>query len=184
MTTFQNIARLCPIFLFATLIVFNSCKKTQLESLPPASTNGSNTIGCLIDGQAFVGADTHDLFNPLKGIDGYYSYASGLSVEGTASSNYITTFVSVNVNSPLSAKSFPVGGPSSNSLSISYSGTANGDYITDTLHLGTVTITRFDTINHVYSGTFEGTVADKSSNIKHVTSGRFDFKQKIPPIKH
>jgi len=63
-------------------------------------------------------------------------------------------------------------------LSISYSGTANGDYITDTLHLGTVTITRFDTINRIYSGTFEGTVADKSS-IKHITSGRFDLKLHI-----
>jgi len=110
MTTVKNIVWICPIFLFATSIAFNSCKKTQLELLPRASTNGSNTIGCLIDGKAFVGADSHDLFNPLKGIDGYYSYATSLSVEGTASSNYITTFVSVNVNSPLSAKSFPVGG--------------------------------------------------------------------------
>lgn len=178
MTPFQNIARLCPTFLFATLIILSSCKKTQLESLPAASTNGSNTIGCLIDGKAFVGADSHVLFGSIKGIDGYYSYASGLSVDGASLSNDIYTYIFLGVRSPLSVKQFLLGG-AANNLAIEYAGTASGDYNTDSLHQGTVTITRFDTINHIYSGTFEGVITDNSSSIKHITSGRFDLKQAI-----
>ncbi len=56
---------------------------------------------------------------------------------------------------------------------------ANGSfYQTDATHIGAVTITRCDTVNQSYSGTFYFTAIDKKTgNVVNVTDGVFDEKQ-------
>jgi hypothetical protein len=58
---------------------------------------------------------------------------------------------------------------------VNYS-TTKEDFITTKHFPGTVTITRFDTLARVVSGTFEGSIYDVSNKVGPllITQGRFD----------
>jgi hypothetical protein len=53
-----------------------------------------------------------------------------------------------------------------------------GQWITNSTHTGSVTITKLDTVNNIVSGTFEFDAAstDDSAEPINVTDGRFDLK--------
>jgi hypothetical protein len=53
-----------------------------------------------------------------------------------------------------------------------------GEWITDTQYTGSITVTRFDTVNQIVSGTFEFTAesTDHTADPITVTEGRFDVK--------
>jgi len=48
---------------------------------------------------------------------------------------------------------------------------------TDTINSGTVEIIKFDTVNHIISGTFEFTVYNAACDTIKITEGRFDVNE-------
>ncbi len=82
-------------------MAITSCKKDQIDLLPPVTTNGSNTFACLIDGQAFVGTSSEGLFSNTIGVQGQYSSQSGMNVTGQATVNYENRTVSLDIKSPI-----------------------------------------------------------------------------------
>jgi len=61
------------IFIFC-IFLFINCKKNELDALPPATQNGANTFGCLVNGNAWVSTGKPaSLFNRgTKAIEGGY----------------------------------------------------------------------------------------------------------------
>ena len=61
------------IFIFC-LLLFNNCKKNEQDALPPATQNGANTFGCLVNGKPWVSTGKPaSLFNSgTKAIEGGY----------------------------------------------------------------------------------------------------------------
>jgi len=162
------------------LSLASSCKKQGLDALPPATTNGSNTFGCLIDGKPFVGQNHSELFLHVAAAQGYYyqgtlsilgSYYFGRDVSGDIYG------VSIDIQTPKHTGTIAVPGATGNVISYSNnSGTFR--FSSDSLHSGVITITRFDSVTHIYSGTFQGSLVDKGGKTVQVTNGRFDVKGK------
>ena len=61
------------------LLLFSGCKKeTPEETLPPATQEGKNTAGCLINGQAFIAKSYGGgpLSAPIPAMEGGFSFDS------------------------------------------------------------------------------------------------------------
>ena len=169
--------------LFLTLITTLSCcnknddNPNPIDQLPPATQTGEQTFGCLINGEPFVppkfGSNAPGAFYQFVG--GAYT----LSIYGSISGG--SNLKSINIgclDMPLIQETtyllkervtnnyfgaYNIGG------GITFSGAST------TVNPGTLTITRFDPVNFIISGTFEFTVLDNNGNEIHITNGRFDM---------
>ncbi len=169
--------------LFALLAA--SCKKepvNQLSLLPPATQNGANTLGCLVNGDAFV-PKNGGLFSgpPIKCQYGFSEHGYIFSIGGGSEDKYGSiSSVAISTDSlsisegetlPLT-KSFTPGMAfadyaGGNSVSVS-------SYTTNAYAIGQLTITHLDSINLIVSGTFQFNAVDKSGDTVRITNGRFD----------
>jgi hypothetical protein len=173
------------LFLLITTFTLGSCDKednnnpkTELEKLPPATQTGAQTLGCLIDGVAFVppkfGQNAPNAFYQF--VDGAYtlgisgSYGGGASLKSILIGALNVTEITNNTYQLKSEESgnflskYLIGG------GITFTG------ITSNLKPGTLIITRFDSSNFIISGTFEFTVLDDTGNEIKITNGRFDMQ--------
>jgi len=177
---------LTKIFLFIPLcflLLSNSCKKTGINSLPPATQTGANTFGCLVDGKVWIptGGGVGSGVNPTRG--GFFRDANGkLNIYIAANSyndnidiylKYITTVGTYYLNYNTGVKPNIIFPESYGAYFV------NGQdyYVTTTTHTGKVNITYADSIQGIVSGTFEMYLFQQSTGkIKHMTDGRFDYK--------
>jgi hypothetical protein len=62
---------LTTLLLIACISTLTCCKKKPIDKLPPATQEGKNTMGCLIDGEAVFteGRYKHQLLGCSNGID-------------------------------------------------------------------------------------------------------------------
>lgn len=153
--------------------------KTELEKLPPATQTGAQTLGCLINGVAFVppkfGANAPSAFYQL--INGTYT----LSIYGATSGGPNLKGINIGcLDMPLIQQTtyqlkeelvnnyfgeYNIGG------GITFSGSST------TENPGTLTITRFDPINFIISGTFSFKAKEiYTGEIVEITDGRFDMQ--------
>ncbi|MBX7205316.1 MAG: hypothetical protein K1X81_07810 [Bacteroidia bacterium] len=167
------------LLLLASLSCLNlHCKKeSELDKLPPATTTGKQTFGCLINGKAWpIGVKGSHLWvvnYQNRQIDvGYYIKDSPFAFTDKE-------WVSITlkkVNKP-GYYLVSLDGVSECSISI---GSINDSYFSsDNVNknaYASILITRLDSINHFLSGTFEFSLFNESgtSQVK-VSSGRFDF---------
>ena len=165
------------ILSFCLISIATSCKKTQLELLPPASTTGSNTFGCLIDGKAFIGKNSNEFFSTTVAVQGGYNKGL-LYILGSYYSAYVPGGGEFGVSIYIQTKhTGTITVPGNTGNSISYSNSAETfRFSSDMTHTSSVNITRFDTLANIYSGTFQGTLVDTSGKVVNVSDGRFDFK--------
>lgn len=163
------------ILLFSAI---SCCKDKDEDKLPPETQEGKNTFGCLVNGKVWV--------------------PTGI------------TFPSPNINAEVSKTQFRIGALKSKGGYVSFNiqfqpssgifnlnnekcmaaygnSTANCYYRTDSItSIGTLEITKFDSINNIISGRFSfnaskflivGTVSDEScDSTVTITEGRFDIK--------
>jgi len=157
------------------------CKKTQLSLLPPATSSGRNTFGCLIDGEAFVAKDNIELFGNLKGINVEPTTFSdsplitGFYIEANAKSGNGKRSVRLTITTSGSNKNPILNGSHGNSLHVNQM-LNDLTALTDSIHQGSAHISRFD--QHVVSGTFEGVLITRltqTPQLVHITQGRFDI---------
>lgn len=148
-----------------------------MGQLPPATQTGEQTFGCLINGQPFVppkfGNNAPRAFYQFVGG----SYTLGIS----ASKRNDGELISIN----LGCLDMPLIEERTYSLLEFESENYFGEYYigggiifsgsSSTEIPGTLTITRFDPVNFIISGTFEFTVLDNDDNEINITNGRFDM---------
>ena len=187
------------IFLVPLLFVA-SCKENDIspDTLPPITQEGLNTFGCYIDGELLVPKDGKPGFGSgrtAKGLKIYYrkdSLTNSLKPPYFAilASNYIdnkgdliyiyipslTTVGDYNINESNGQEGID-SPPNPHVLANVYDSENGFKRYLSFNHSGKVIVTRFDTINTIYSGTFSLKMVDaetKSDTIS-VTEGRFDI---------
>lgn len=183
-----------PLLFIAVLltIISASCKKdsTPGDGLPPLTFEGKNTIGCKINGVAWVpkgitgpGGITY----PTSG--GYYGVFNSPLVHIWIKTNdpggHIDLYVrNYNSNNYLqigryscnrNTSSLPFGSGEHHTYGTYW---VNGkEYITDDLHSGYIEILKSDSINKIISGRFEFDAYNSTDNKTYkITDGRFDYK--------
>ena len=181
-------------FIFALCIMLCSiaCKKhssqptNPADQLPPATTTGANTIGCLVNGKALLpaglslaGGNKHATYQ--WGYDNAWHLAIGI---GNQNSNGIIQSVGVHIDS----LKIEVG--KSYNLDTLKNGNASAGYLNTSFVFGAkayptsssnswatgqLTITRFDTVNQIVSENFWFNALDQYGDSVRVTNGRFDM---------
>ncbi|MBD3748435.1 MAG: hypothetical protein IE931_02965 [Sphingobacteriales bacterium] len=183
-----------PFILYLLLIGFllfsgMQCKKdaTGIDALPPATQEGKETFGCLVNGEAFTPKGY--IFNPDGGptLSSYYQYLNSSTAQGF----YFNLSARYKKSGP--NKSVSIGADNviikqgqtyilknyqnSNEIYGSYAIISNGlinEYSTINDYKGELYISKFDELNQIVSGTFWfDAVNDKGDKVE-VREGRFD----------
>ena len=174
--------------LAATLLAAG-CKKDDPEAgLPPATQEGKNTGGCLINGERFVAASRGGglLSNPTPALLGGFSFDSLYSLQLAGPNSTLRLFFrSQKTGNYLLNKDtqyYPRAGALYvlNHAVYSMTGSAGGEvYITSSRHTGQVSLNYASVSSGISAGTFEFTAASTTDPNKTVTvtRGRFDCKQ-------
>ena len=180
------------IYLLGILLLLAACKKDAPDAgLPPATQQGKNTGGCLINGERFIATETpgNILTNPIPALGGgfafdsvYYVTLSG-SYQGKRATVmlFLRTRVAGTYQLNQNTQYYPQGSPRMvlNNATFAISGSGGETYVTNSQHTGQVVLTRMDKQADISAGTFEFTAAsafDPSKTVT-VTNGRFDRKQ-------
>jgi hypothetical protein len=168
------------------LLSLTACKKDkhidgtgtpppQQQQLPPITTEGKNTFGCLVNGEVWLPEITpYQMFHyPLT--SSYENTLFRVTAKKYFSNEDILQIITLyidNVNNegnyPLNSSILPVG--------------AYGDYInfciytTDSTQIGIVEILKLDTSNKIIAGTFEMKLWKEGCDTINITEGRFDVK--------
>ncbi len=167
---------------FCSCISLESCTlsddpkpKTELEKLPPVTQEGKNTFGCLVNGKAWFTTYITDATSDyqlgslqLSGVVDEPKFQSiGISLRDEDGGQVLTTGI-YNLKAP--TPFFPSAG--FYDPPCIYGGPSNLDQILK----GELTITKFDKINYIISGTFHFTVINPVCDTVRVTNGRFDIR--------
>jgi hypothetical protein len=182
----MKLIRSIALPIFSLIILSSSCKKhvvkpvDQLSLLPPATQTGARTIGCLVNGQAFVPANRSIIEGPAMQCNyiflngGYYFLVSFNNVV-----NNLAKGVKVETDSLAIAQgqTYKLGTSANGSADGEYFllGTSNKDYITNDALSGSLTITKLDAVNQIVSGTFYFKAINAPGDTVSVTNGRFDM---------
>lgn len=182
------------LIILVPLLFAGSCKEDDIspDTLPPATQEGLNTFGCIIDGKNMLPKDYSGSIGgfPSKGLVAKYQsnesyvYFDIISRNGNNSYSYIYIYIPNIGNSgvfnfgrsngnqgPLDSPPYP------HALIIKQNPTKKRQVYYSYENSGQITISRFDEINTIVSGTFELKVLDidnPTDTIK-ITSGRFDI---------
>jgi hypothetical protein len=164
------------IYVFSCTVLSLSCKK---EKLPKATQEGKNTFGCKVDGKIYIAQIQGISFSGAKPIVVLNSQNDGFTLSTIDSRNGEPYSKRILVQLPYlqTAGSYSLTSfPSYGQYELNYS--PGPFYQTDATHTGTLTITRCDLANRIYSGTFSFTAIDKNTGkVVKVTDGRFDVQQ-------
>ena len=173
--------------LVALLLLAVGCKKNEINALPPATQEGRNTLGFLLDGKAWV-PDGGGAFTGIKPVDGGYEFnyvdslrnnvwINTVRKDGSGLDIYLRAVKSTGIYQ-LNRKT-QVAPTVLIPQNYAYYYDKNGNYLTDEKYTGAVTITRADTVGKTVSGFFVFTAHDHASGKTiTITEGRFDVKYK------
>ncbi|MBD0375818.1 MAG: hypothetical protein ICV51_09340 [Flavisolibacter sp.] len=173
------------ILVAVILSAFLSCKK-EVTELPPATQTGANTFGANVNGklwksQGFGFAPTAPLLEARYSIN----YTIVINARNFASEPLETEFEIYlsNVTAPgtylLNANTDKYPNQNGNyAYYVERKINPLNEWITNNQYSGRVEITKADTVNHIFSGTFSFQAAnmDGRSAPLSVTDGRFDVK--------
>jgi len=153
------------------LLTAMSCKKDN-------ATTASNTFSCKVDGQ---------IFKPYSsgGIDFFGDHYPVLSVSNSRNDNHfgVSAYNQQTIQS-IAIEYTYITQPGIYKLrQYPFRGIYSGGYAdpgwfpTDSIYTGQLILTRCDTINKIYSGTFFFTAKERNGRIVQITDGRFDLKE-------
>lgn len=175
------------LLIFLSLVLLSSsCRKNKskvpVDQLPPETQTGANTFGCLINGEVFKPKG-----NPFAGpvIKAQYQFVNGkqgFGISARRSDGEIGQVVGIIGDSiKISIGTFNLTSLGSGKFrgGYTYSDLTNPigiSYYTNEIQTGQITITKFDTINQIVSGTFWFDAIDSTTRkIVRVREGRFDL---------
>lgn len=171
------------VALLSTAAALNSCRSedpTPLEQLPPATQEGLNTLGCLVNGKAWLpdGSDGN------HGSNLSVSYTSSTTPDGLGGHFDLRTYrytkdTDQYIN--LYARNLHVGVyliTDTVNTRVWLEDGKTGCYYESrrytTYRAGNITITKIDTRKGIIAGTFEFTLVVPGCDTLRVTDGRFD----------
>lgn len=169
------------ILLFTTTIFLSCCKNDdgklvgEIDKLPQATQTGANTVGCLLDGKAFLPGDFLNATNCFyQLVDGEYYFALAFS-NRDSQNNILGIDLGTNTKQIFQGDTYQLLEylPSNASASYIYGLIENS---TNNINTGELTITKLDEINHIVSGTFWFDILDSQGNLHQIREGRFDFQ--------
>ena len=187
------------LFFFFALASCSKDNNTVPDQLPPITQTGANTAGCIINGkvlipkngsQAIGGPPSYGLTTgagnnfhpPTIGKDYFYVRLANLKDNGgddiylhlNNMSLGATTYNLEQSNNDF----FDDASDNPQIIAHIYDGVHLGKTFLSGSNAGTVTITRFDYYNGIYSGIFSATLynEDNPSEKIQITEGRFDIK--------
>lgn len=179
MNTIKNII---AITLVICLFCFAKCnkEKTDNNGLPPATNEGKNTLGFLLNGQPWTPQGFNGTANLSIDVDfginkGVFSISSYRIITG-ADREYFGLGLKDSLNLTTAPQTYQLG-----------NGTLYGIYFSKTLctfdyfdniitRSGSLTITKFDKPNRIISGTFNAILSKPGCTNISITEGRFDMK--------
>ena len=145
------------------------CKKeSELDKLPAATTTGKQTLGCLINGKAFIGNSWSKMYYGI-----YYDAKVEIEVENSFEGRIYFRTEGI-ITKP--GDYFIPYTPSALHL-FAYDG--DGSYRSRNTPSGFafLRITRLDSVQHYIAGQFDFTLFNSSGTASmHVSNGRFDLK--------
>ncbi|HRO45186.1 DUF6252 family protein [Agriterribacter sp.] len=161
------------LLIFGALFITLGCNK---DGLTKATQKGANTFSCKVNGKVFKPFFVGGLFNssPVLSARNNSQYNFSISAKNQETSQ------SVALENPYIQKTgiYKLYANHPNRGIYSGSTIEPGWYTTDSVHVGELTITRCDNLNHIYSGTFFFTAKDPNTGKTiNVTDGRFDVKE-------
>ena len=166
------------------------CKKekiAEIDKLPAATQTGANTFGCLVNGKAWVAQRNDCRIFCDASFKVYYDGSNGgyvgiealvIDIKNNINERFDIVFDSSNfklihpltILNPLTTASFKnYAAGDTCSIYEHYSNFA-------VVHIGNVSLTRYDLQNGIFSGTFEFTITKPGCKTITVTEGRFDKK--------
>ena len=179
------------IAITTTCFAIISCKKNvnQLSLLPPITDTGANTFGCLVNGVAMLpksGMPTWN--NPYITSPVEVSFKSEIRIsignpDGPATSMffYLYNLYSGGLvpffwkQSEFGAEAFPVYNSQLYGMLLN-SNTNKYEWYGSFNNSGLTTISKFDTVNHVIAGIFNGKLVQKNgTDTITISNGRFDI---------
>ena len=156
----------------AILFQQSSCKEdppkplTELEKLPPETKIGKQKFGCLINGGAFVPNSTVDVYAVFQ--QGILTIAGEIDIP-----HQWVGMVLIENGNILEQGTYNLTSPPYQEAKSYY---AECYYYEEHTIEGSVTITLFDKVNYIISGTFDFTTVAPGCDTLSVTDGRFDIK--------
>ena len=174
------------LLVLASLLVLSGCKKS-IDALPDATQTGANTFGLKLNGQfwvpqSFAGINAPILNTQLSGsnLNDILITAQNFASEPTESqfNLYVKNITGPGIYQLDQSTDIYPNASASYGYYVKRKINPVNEWITDTQHTGTVTITKWDKSNGIVSGTFEFTGGnfDGSADSIKVTEGRFDVK--------
>jgi hypothetical protein len=147
----------------------NEKLEKERTTLPPETQTGKNTFGCYVNGELFVRERGSAGFGMSSLRAEYFQTTKILSIMASSNKGSIGLRVSnpsVNGYKELSWIKYVKG---------NYDKTFNGH------NLGEITLTRFDTVNGIVSGTFACEIPyhdeqNGKDSVIQITQGRFDIR--------
>jgi hypothetical protein len=177
-------------------LIVSQCKKDAGNVLPPVTSTGANTFGCLVDGMAVWprdGVATFDVPYPHKGVEPVFSgdkKSVNLKFYNARDNAPLGFFLDIHLidTNYIQAREYKWQQSSYNVGYVDYwvhhvygsfydNETKNYEWFGSYDGSGTTTITRFDTLNYIISGTFTGKLRRRRNGSKEITisDGRFDI---------
>ncbi len=167
------IKKLPAIALIISLAACESCNlfgtdpKSELEKLPPATQQGKNTFGCLVNGRAWVTRTSTDVSS---------FYQSGvLQVSADISEGNRQHIDLIVLNGVIEGTTYDLTDNSKCGAKFSWIKTSMiCFYEAENTLIGSLTITKVDQAKLIVSGQFEFTTIVSGCDTIKVTNGRFD----------
>lgn len=154
---------------------FFGCSKDKLTK---ATQKGANTFSCKIDGKVFKPASSGGIFSssPITVYNYPYGGFALSAIFNKTDNGQIPKEVQINLFYLQSTGTYNLEINPYAIYKLSYWG--GPSYHTNNIYTGQVRITRCDTINKIYSGTFFfKAIDDSTGKVVNVTDGRFDVKE-------
>lgn len=150
-----------------------------LSQLPPMTTTGENTIGCLVNGEPLT--DSGLMNNFYQFVNG--DYFLGINMQRGFSNDFEDMSISIRRLELFEEETYIL---NMNSIQNDFTGgsagyvfsndTESGEFETNQVHFGSITFTRFDKQNQIMSGTFEFHAEEiNTGEVINITDGRFDL---------
>ncbi|MBF9142613.1 DUF6252 family protein [Hymenobacter properus] len=181
------------LFPLAAALLAAGCKKDDPKAmLPPATQEGKNVGGCLIEGEVWQTSPGQGLFASATGTRalvskraGQSTYTIKIGLSSDSPSSRLIEFACFGA-SGVGAYSFtqklpsytsPTPEPDNAQYHNRKGNGPTGDFSTGPAAPGQMTITRFDLQKHIVAGTFSFVAQDSVSGRKvNLTDGRFDVE--------
>ncbi|RAK63196.1 hypothetical protein [Hymenobacter edaphi] len=178
------------------LLGATGCKKDPLKTLPKATQEGKNTMGCLVDGKAWTPQGSSGCLTGCGAVEPIFARWRRLRTNGLGggftlsfdrikkdeTQSYLSFFAPRLVQASTvaldqAADPFLNGSNPAYGRYIHYSSLPYPDYRTGPDASGTLILTRFDTVACIAAGTFSFTGRHAASGqTVQVTEGRFDVR--------